>query len=360
MRKFAFLLVTVVLMFSLAACGNSEESSSKSNDTNSGGSKKLADELKVFNWAEYLPKEVIQGFEDEYGVKVLYDTYNSNQEMLTKLKSGAVIYDIVVPTDYIVQRMIKNDLLAELNMDNIPNFKNIEDSLKDQSFDPGNKHSVPYMYGTIGIAYNKKKVDKPTSWKDFWNPEYKGHVIISQSVKEDFTIPLQLLGYDPSHPTKEQLEEAKEKLIELKPNILAYDSTATAQLVNGEAWLVESYNGNAAKAHAKNPNIGFVQPEEGGIIWMDNLTIPKASKNKYTAEVFINYLLRPEVSKKISDIEKTSNPNAAAKKLMDEKLRNNPISYPPEESLKNAVYYESMKPEMLQLENRLIQEVKVK
>ncbi|VEF49325.1 family 1 extracellular solute-binding protein [Bacillus freudenreichii] len=358
MRKITSLLAVFVLLLVLAACGNSSKSSSESSG-GEDGEQKLAKELKVFNWGEYISQDLVKSFEKEFGVKVILDTYSANQEMYTKIKSGAVSYDVVFPTDYFVEQMINDDFLLELDMENIPNFEHISEPLKDQDFDPGNKYSVPYFYGSIGLAYNKAKVGEPKSWEDLWNPEYKGHVSMNESAREVFTVPLQILGYDINNPTEEQLEEAKKKLEELHPNVLTYDGTPEAQFTSGEAWIGMSYNTGAAKAMASNPDVGFILPEEGGVLWMDNIAIPKTAENKYTAEVFINYLLEPENSKQNAEEVKGSSPNAAAVELMDEEIKNNTAIYPTDEEVSRGQWYQILEPKTLESINRLYNELKI-
>lgn len=351
-NKLKYLLFAIIFLFVLMACSSNTQTGNSSNDN-----KELSDELYVFNWAGYMPQEVLDTFEEEFDVRIIYDTFSSNQEMLTKLTSGTVEYDLVFPTDYFVEEMIKEDLLLELDMDNIPNFENIEDVFHERDFDPGNKFSVPYMYGSIGIAYNKEKVDTPTSWEDLWNPEYKGHVTVNSSPREVFSAALQLLNYNINQPTSDQLDEAKEKLKELDTGLLAYESQIADLLISEQAWISQAYGGTAAKAMAENPNISYVLPEEGGVLWMDNIAIPNTSTNKYTAEVFINYLLEAETSKKLSDYNPSSNPNKAAKELMNDEERNHPAAYPniPE----GAVFFETLDPETLGKINELMKEIKI-
>lgn len=347
----AFLLVL------LSACGGSSDDTSAKEQRGGEGEQELSDELYFFNWGENIDPEILKDFEKEFGVKVVYDTYSSNQEMITKLSSGTVSYDIAVPTDYFVEQMIQEGMLQKLDMKNIPNFKNIEEVLQDPSFDPGNKYSVPYLYGSIGIAYNKEKVETPESWEALWNPEYKGHVTIQETPREGVSMALQQLGYDINQPTEEALNEAKASLSELKQNILAYDSTPAGKLINGEVWISQVYSDQAGIAMAENNNLDYLLPEDGGMLWMDNFVIPKTSENKYTAEVFINYMLEAEVSKKLTDAIPSSNPNAAAKELMSEEERNHPASYP--EIPEKAVFFEYMKPDELGKMNHLYKEMKV-
>jgi spermidine/putrescine transport system substrate-binding protein len=355
MKKGWNYLFAAVVSLCLAGCGNSTapapaETSQSTGGSGTPGQPKLASELKLFAWGEYFPQEVLDQFQKETGVKVIYDKYTSNAEMLTKLKSGAVDYDLVVPTDYIVERMSKQNMLLELDMNNIPNFKNIVDTFQQRSFDPGNKYSVPYFYGSIGLAYNKEKVKNPKGWKDLWNPEYKGHVVLSEVGRESVSVALQKLGYSQNDTDPAHLEEAKQALMEISPLVLTYDSTPSDLLANNDAWIAAAYSGEAAEAMKSNPNISFILPEEGGTLWMDNLAIPVVAKNKYTAEFFINYLLQPEVSKKLTDVYPYSNPNKKAMALMSEQQRTNPASYPPEESLKKAEWFIDLGPKLKEMD----------
>lgn len=365
MKKFVVLLFAMLVAFALAACGSSQKTAGQSANgggSTSGGSHKLSKKLIIFNWSEYLPKSIIKGFEKKYGVHIVYSTYASNPEMLAKLKSGTVPYDIVVPSDYFVKRMAAHGLLDKIDMKNIPNFKYISPKSKGLPFDPKNEYSVPYMYGTTGIAYNKKKVKKPTSWKDLWNPKYKGHVIMLKGSDEGINVPLQRLGLNVSKPKQisvADLNKAGKLLKKLSPNVLAYDSTPAPQLINGQAWIADAYSGAAGKAWKQNKNIGYVLPKEGGIIWMDNMCIPKTSKHKYTAEVFINYLLNPKVSVKLSEAFPYSNPNAAAVKLLPKKLQKTPGLDLPPDQLKHAQWSLPFNAKKKQLINRLYQAAKV-
>lgn len=351
MKKITTFLFIVLIALLLAAC-------SSSNEQADSAEQELADQLFVFNWADYIPQEVIDDFEEEFGVEVVYSTFSSNQEMLTKVNSGTVAYDVIFPTDYFVEWMAEQGLLLELDLDNIPNFENIEEPFQNRSFDSENKYSVPFVYGSIGMMYNKEKVtEPPTSWEDLWNPDYAGKITVQETPRETVSMGLQLLGYDINEYTEEQIAEVKTKLEELHPNVLAYKASVAAHYINEEAWIGQVYSTQAGMAMKENPNIEYFLPEEGGILWMDNMAIPKTSKNKYTAEVFINYLLRPEVSKAITDYSPGSNPNGAAKELMSEEERNNPASYP--EIPDNAVYFKYLEADELNMMNNLMKEVKV-
>ena len=351
--SFYFILVFVLM---LAACS----SSSNANETGEAEEGEMSDELIIFNWSEYMPDKIIKDFEEEFGVDVTVSTFSSNQEMLAKVQSGTVPYDIVVPSDFYVQVMKEADLLEEINFDNIPNFENVSDEWKGLDFDPDNQYSITYMYGFDGIIYNKDKIDEPTSWEDLWNPEYKGHVVLMDANDELNVMMQQAMGNDINNPTQEQIEEGGEKLKELLPNVLMFTETPEAQLVNGEGWIAYGYSGEAAVAHQENDDIEFVLPEEGGVRWTDNMVIPKTANNKQTAEAFMDYLLRPEVSKLLSEEFPYGNPNEKAVELLDEEYRNLPGLDIPDDELEKAELSEVLDAERTQIVNRVIQEAKVK
>ena len=353
-KVLVFALLSMLIVF-LAACGSDND-----DKNNAGGDKELSDELIVFNWSEYIPQQVIDDFEKEFGVEVVYSTYNSNHEMLTKVQSGTVAYDLVFPSDYYVKQMVDNDLLLEIDFDNIPNYKNIGEAWHNLPFDPDNKYSVPFMGGYDGIAYNKEFVGvAPTSWEDLWNPEYAGKVLLLEESKEVSNMLQQMLGNDMNDPTEEQLQEGFDKLKELVPNVLAFDGTPSDRLVSGEAWIAHGYSGAAATAWLENENIDFVLPEEGGVAWMDMMVIPKTSEHKYTAEVFIDYLLRPEVSKQLSEFIPYGNPNEEALKILPDNIKNSPGLSFPEEVIDRAEWNLPLDAERTQIMNRLFQESKV-
>lgn len=301
-------------------------------------SPKKQQQLNVFIWTEYLPQSVIDAFSKEYGVKVNYDTYSSNEEMLAKLTAGASGYDVIVPSDHIVTILLNKDLLLPLDKEQLPNLVNIDPQFLDKDFDPGNKYTVPYMWGTVGIAVNTEKVkEKITSAKDLWNPKYKGRIVLLDDPREIIGLTLQMLGKSRNSTNPADLEAAKAKLKELLPSVKAFDSDSPKSLLlSGEAYLGVVWSGEAALANIENPNIAYVIPSEGGGMWMDNLAIPKTSKNKELAQKFINFLLRPEVSVELSKAYPYGNPNKAALALLDPKLLANKASYPPAESLKHV------------------------
>jgi len=275
-------------------------------------------EVNLYGWSEYVPTDLLDGFTQETGIKVNYDTYASNEEMLAKIQAGASGYDLIIPSDYTVTIMINQGMLEELDMNQIPNFKNIAEFAKNPYYDPGNKYSVPYQWGTVGLVVDRSKVDRDlTSWNDLWDPEFQDRVVLLDDSREVLGMVLLTLGYDINTTDETQLEEAKEKLIELMPNVRLFDSDSPkTALLAGEVWLGQTWNGEAALAHSENPDIDYICPEEGCTVWYDNLAIPKGAPHLDAAHAFINYVLKPEASILITREFPYSNPNQAALDLL--------------------------------------------
>ncbi|HLR72109.1 MAG TPA: spermidine/putrescine ABC transporter substrate-binding protein [Pseudogracilibacillus sp.] len=359
-KRFMVSIFGVLLLFGLVACSGSEETEGTEDASGEEADNELSDELVIFNWSEYMPDEIIEGFEEEFGVDVTYTTFSSNQEMLAKIQSGTVAYDIAIPSDFYVQVLKEEGLLNEINFDNIPNYENIADEWKSLPYDPDNEYSVTYMYGFDGIYYNKTKVDEPpTSWEDLWNPDYKGHVVVVEAADEINNMLQQYMGNDMNDPTEEQIEEGGELFKELVPNVLKFTEAPKAELVSEDAWIGFGYSGEAGVAYLENEDIDFVLPEEGGIKWTDNMVIPSTAENQATAEAFINYMLEPEVSKILSEQFPYGNPNTAAVELLDEDHANIPGITLPSELVEKSEWAEVLDPDRTQVVNRVIQEAKV-
>ena len=295
-------------------------------------------ELHIFNWPEYMPQEILDAFAKEYQVRINYDTYSSNEEMLAKLTAGASGYDIIVPSDYMVSVLLKQGLLEPLNKEVLTNWDNLDPRFLNLEFDPENRYSVPYMWGTVGIAVNTEFVkDKITKWEDLWNPKYAGYIVLPDDPREIIGMGLQVIGKSRNSTDPQDLEAAKQKLSALMPAVKAFDSDSPKSLLlSGEVYLGMVWNGEAVLAALENPNILYVIPEEGGGIWMDTLAIPKSAKNKDLAHEFINFLLRPEISAQLSEAFPYGNPNKASHAFTDPKILNNPAAYPPESALQKA------------------------
>lgn len=298
-------------------------------------SKKLSEKLYVCNWANYVSNITIPNFEKEFKIKVVYDNFTNNEELLAKLQTGAAGYDLIFPSDYMVGIMIKQGLLEELDMKNIPNHKNIDNRFKNPPFDPESKYSIPYLWGTTGIGYNGEKITEAVdSWQILWEEKYKGKISMLDDMRGLANAALKLKGYSINTSDQKQIKEAEELLLKQKPLVRAYTSdTFVDFLISGDILLAQAYSGDTFQAMKENKTIKYNIPKEGSDMWMDNMCIPKGAKNKYTAEVFINYLLRPEVAADVSNFTWYANPNEASHKLIKSEIMNNPSIYPPKEVL---------------------------
>ena len=299
----------------------------KENDVMNG------EKLVVYNWGEYIDPEVLTMFEEETGIDIVYEEFETNEILYPKISSGAIAYDVICPSDYMIQRMIENDLLSEINFDNIPNLKNIGKQYLEQSrqFDPENKYSVPYCWGTVGILYNKMMVDEPVdSWSILWDPKYKDNILMQDSVRDAFGVTLKYLGYSLNSIDLDELTEAKNLLIEQKPLVQAYViDQVRDKMIGNEAALGVIYSGEAIYTQKENPNLEYVIPKEGSNIWIDSWVIPKNAENKENAEKFINFLCRPEIALMNFEYITYSTPNSEARKLIeDEAIRNSEIAFP--------------------------------
>lgn len=319
----------------------------------------------VYNWGEYIDPEIIDLFEEETGIDVIYEEFETNEIMYPKIQSGAIAYDVVCPSDYMIQRMIENDLLAEINYDHIPNLKYIGDNYMKMSrqFDPENKYSVPYLWGTVGILYNKKMVDEPVdSWGILWDKKYEDSILMQDSVRDAFAVALKYLGYSLNSTDLDELEAAKNLLIEQKSLVQAYViDQVRDKMIGGEAALGVIYSGEALYCQQENPDLDYVIPKEGTNIWIDSWVIPKNAKNVENAEAFINFLCRPDIAKMNFDYITYSIPNTAGRDLIeDESLRNSPIAFPDDSKLENCETFRFLGDDNDALYNRLWREIKSK
>lgn len=287
----------------------------------------------VYNWGEYLDPEVLTIFEEETGIDVIYEEFETNEIMYPKVNSGAIAYDVVCPSDYMIQRMLENDLLAEINFDNIPNLQYIGKDYLERSkeFDPENKYSVPYCWGTVGILYNKTMVDEPIdSWGVLWDEKYRDNILMQDSVRDAFAVALRYLGYSLNSTDLDELTAAKDLLVKQKPLVQAYViDQVRDKMIGNEAAIGVIYSGEAIFTQLENPDLEYVVPKEGSNIWIDSWVIPKNAKNKENAEKFINFLCRPDIALMNFEYITYSTPNTAAQEMIeDETIRNSTIAYP--------------------------------
>ncbi len=334
MKKIICLSALLILMALLAGCGKDD-----------------GEKVYVYNWGEYIDFETIELFEEETGIEVVYEEFEQNEDMYPKVQSGAVSYDVICPSDYMIQKMIENDLLYQPNFDNIPNLKYIDDSYLEsaQEYDPGNKYSVPYTWGTLGILYNKTMVDEPIdSWGVLFDEKYSGEILMIDSVRDAFAIALQYLGYSLNSTNDAELEEAKVLLQEQYPLVQAYViDQVRDKMIGGEAAIGVIYSGEAIYTSRENPDLEYVVPKEGSNVWIDGWVIPKNSKNKENAEAFINFMSKPEIALMNFDYITYSTPNYGAWALIeDEEIKNSPVAFPSDEVLDRCTTFRYLGEEM--------------
>ncbi len=350
-KKVSVLLAGLLAGLSLAACGSASG--------NEG-----AGEVVVYNWGEYVDPDTLAMFEEETGIKVIYDEFETNEIMYPKVEAGASPYDVVCPSDYMIKKMIENDLLAELNFDNIPNAKaNIGAQYWEQSqgFDPENKYSVPYCWGTVGILYNKTMVDEPVdSWSILWNEKYADSILMQDSVRDAFMVALKLNGHSMNSVDPAELEEAKNLLIEQKPLVQAYViDQVRDKMIGGEAALGVIYSGEAIFTQRENPDLEYVVPKEGTNVWIDSWVIPKNAPNMENAEKFIDFMCRPDIALKNFEYITYSTPNDAARELIeDEDIRNSQIAFPDLAQYEGLETFSYLGEEADEMYNELWKEVK--
>lgn len=343
-----FMMVTVLSLFS--GCGGS------------GG----AVTINVYNWGEYISKgqdgtmDVIAEFERETGIKVNYKEFDENESMYTKIKNGGSNYDVVIPSDYMVAQMIREDMLEKLDFTNIPNADNVLDELKNPKYDPTGEYSVPYMWGTVGIIYDKVRVTKPVdSWNILWDAEYSGQILMFNNPRDAFGIALKKLGYSYNTTDETQIRAAADELKKQRDVVQAYVMDQIFdKMESGEAMIAPYYAGDAVTMMANNPDLAFSIPKEGTNRFVDAACILKGSKHKKEAELFINFLAKAEVSKANSEYIGYTSPMKTTYDLLDDEIKNNPIIYPPESVLSKTESFLVLPNETLELYTSLWTDIK--
>lgn len=316
--------------------------------------------INVYNWGEYI--SVDDGEEGAFdtnnefrkltGIKVNYTNFASNEEMYAKLKSGGSSYDIIIPSDYMIARMIHEDMLEKIDFSNVPNFEYISDNFKSNAFDPTNEYSVPYMWGLMGIIYNKTLIDENddiSTWNILWNEKYAKDILMFSNSRDTFAISLFRLGYSANTTDPAQLREAAHQLSEQKLLVQAYVMDEIFdKMGGGEAALAPYYAGDAITMIEDNPDLAFTVPAEGTNVFIDAMCIPKGAKNKEAAEMYINFLCETAVALKNCEYIGYSTPHTAVFELLDDEIKQS-ISYPSEDTLANAEAYTALPPETTKL-----------
>lgn len=324
-------------------------------------------EITVYNWGQYISDgtdgslDVIAAFEEETGIKVNYLTFDSNESMYTKLKTGGTTYDVIIPSDYMIGKLIEENMLEPLDFDNIPNYQYIDESFRNQSYDPSNTYSVPYTWGTVGLIYNSQYVSAAdaASWNCLWNEKYAGKILMFDNPRDAFAIAESILGYSLNSENEDELRAAADLLTEQKGLVQSYVMDQIFdKMQRGEAWAAPYYAGDFLTMVEENPDLAFSFPEEGFNIFIDAMCIPKGCQNKAGAEAFINFLCRPDICAANLDYLGYSAPETAAKELMDPEVTSSPVAYPDDETLARTESFGALSTQATQLMNDLWLNVK--
>lgn len=321
MKKLIAVALLVVLMASLfTGCSNEDQVV-----------------LNVYNWGDYIDEDIFQQFEEETGIKINYETYATNEEMYTKINKGGTQYDIAIPSEYMIEKMIKEDLLEPIDLSKIPNYANIDDQFKNLSFDPNNQYSVPYFWGTVGIIYNTNLIDGPIdSWDVLWDEQYARQFTMVDSQRDSIMVALKKLGYSMNTKNLDELEEAKQALIEQKPLVLAYvGDNVKDMLISEEASMAVVWSGEASAVIQEYDYFEYALPKEGSNMWFDNIVIPKGAKNIDAAHQFIDFLSRGDIGFLNADYVGYATCNIETMKLIDPALIGTTYAYPDKNLLEN-------------------------
>lgn len=379
MKKLTLVLLVVLFALAFTACGGGpsdedeeeptaapteaaaeEEEMEEAEEETVEEGPELAEELVVFNWTDYIDEEILDVYEEEYGVDIVYDTFSSNEDLLAKLQAGATGYDVIFPSDYMVSQMIELGLLAEIDAESLSNFVHVSDEFKDAPFDPGNQHCLPYQWGTTGLAYRAGHEffdeNEPTSWAYLFDPELleqyaDGGINVLNDQRELIGAALFYLGYSPNSTDRAELEEARDLILQAKPyfktfNSDDYDDTL---LVPDEVVMSLAWSGDAFSAYddtyddeLEDGNWYYAIPEEGAVKWLDNMCIPASSERYETALHFMNYLMEPENAAAITNYTFYGSPNATAEEFIEPEILEDPAIYPSEEVLAKLQWLEEV------------------
>ena len=356
MKRIAILLAAILAAGLLAGC-SSEGAGNGNGETVT---------INVYNWGEYIDDEIFdvnERFTEETGIEVKYRTFENNESMYTIISSGAADYDVLFPSDYMVGKLINEDLLAKLDFDNIPNYQYIDDAYKNLAYDPNNEYSVPYTWGTVGIFYNKKYVDEADlaqGWDILWNEKYSGQIYMFDNPRDAFGIALIKLGYDVNTTNEAEWQAAYEELVKQKPLVQGYfNDQIFTKMPNEEGWLAPYYSGDGSimiYGEDGNENIDFFVPEQGTNFFVDAMVVTKNSQHKAEAEAYINFLCRTDVAKANAEYLGYSTPHTEARKQLDPSVGENPIFYPPESVMEKTQVFLTLPDET----NRLMDELWIK
>lgn len=320
LKKVLLFMLLVVLMATTTACGDKQVV------------------LNVYNWGDYIDESILSDFEEEYGIKINYELFASNEDMYVKIKQGGTKYDVAFPSDYMIEKMVREELLEPFDATTIENYKNIDEKYKGLAYDPENKYSVPYLWGTVGLIYNKNLVDEEDmdSWDALFSEKYSGQILMYDSQRDALAVAFKKLGYSLNSKDPKELEEAKQLLISQKDVLLAYATDNIKDLLlSEEAALAVDYSGSAFQLifEGGTDTFGYSVPKEGSNLWVDGMVIPKGAKHMEEAKLFIEYMCRPDVALKNVEYVQYATPNAAIMDDLSDNLKSLPGAYPSAEEL---------------------------
>ncbi|MFD0589579.1 PotD/PotF family extracellular solute-binding protein [Paenibacillus sp. GCM10027627] len=318
--------------------------------------------LTVYNWGDYVDPELLARFEEETGIKVIYQTFDSNEAMMTKIKQGGTTFDVAIPSEYAISKMKAENLLLKLDHSKLSNLKNIDSRFMNLSFDPENAYSVPYFWGTVGIVFHPDLVGDLTfnSWDDLWDESLRNKIFLLDGAREVMGMGLNSLGYSLNDTNEEHLQEALAKLSTLTPNVKAIVGDEIKMLIaNEEAAAGLVWSGDASEIMAENEELDYIVPQEGSNLWFDNMVIPKTARNLEGAHKFIDFMLQPDVAAQNAEYVGYSTPNKEALVLLPEDISGDERFYPDEELTKRLEVYDNLGPRMLSHYNELFLEFKM-
>ena len=315
--------------------------------------------LTVYNWGDYIDESVLKEFEKQYKMKVIYETFTTNEDMYVKLKSGGSNYDVIIPSDYMIKRLRDEKMLAKLDFKNIPNYQYIGAAYRNLGYDPQNEYSVPYMWGTVGILYNKKMIkEKPESWEILWNKKYAKQILMLDSQRDSIGIALKKLGYSLNSKNETELNAAKAALIEQKPLVLAYVvDEVKDKMIAGEAALAVVWSGDGVYCSRENPDLEYIIPKEGTNLWFDGMVVPIGTTNKKAAEQFINFMCETKIAYKNADYIGYASPQTEVVKKLPKSLTENHAFYPQADDLQKSEVFTDLG-SMLKVFDRIWTEIK--
>lgn len=323
MKRLFLIFISLLFLFSMVSCGNSKK------------------EINFLNYGENIDDETVKLFEEKYNIKVNIETFDDMELMYNKVKTGAVKYDVILVSDALMGRMIDEKLLLELNKDKIPNIKEMSKEYLNLEMDPGNKYSVPYMFGTVGIIYNTDYVDEDVdSFDILWNEKYANEIFMFNTYRDTFGVALKKLGYSLNTTDENEIEEAKQLLLKQKPLVKKYESDLGTELIqSGETYVNMIWSGEGLNLQDEYPNLKYIVPKEGANFWIDSLCIPKNAKNIDGAEKFINFVSSKESALRIADEIGYTTPNEKAKNAQPDNIKNNPNAYMDKELMDRCELY---------------------